>query len=102
LVFRISAASLQIPSSRSRTALADENLRGELAAVLAGHGAFDAFDDRRNGAAVVLKLLGAVVDVDLRGPADVLVVGTFVGLLKASPPAYAVYEDGVALLPASA
>ena len=45
-------------------ALALEHLGGQLATVLSGHGPFDALDDRGCRAAVVLELLGTVVDVD--------------------------------------
>ena len=74
-------------------ALALEDLRGQLAAVLAGHRALHALDDRRDRAAVVLELLGAVDDADAGALADVLVVGALVGVLEAAPPADVVDED---------
>jgi hypothetical protein len=42
---------------------------------------------------IVLELLGAVVDLDARPSADVLVVGTLVGILKPAPAADVVDED---------
>ena len=76
-------------------ALPCEDLGGQLAAVLAGHRALDALDDGGDRAAVVLELLGAVVDVDAGPLADVLVVGALVGVLEAAPAADVVDEDGV-------
>jgi hypothetical protein len=62
-------------------------LAGQLAAVFASHRALDRLDDRRGGAAVVLELLGAILDADARALADVLVVGTLVCILKPAPAA---------------
>src|ERR1035438_907720 len=76
-----------------KAALTDEDLGRELAAILSSHGAFDPFDNRRYGAAVVLKPLSAVVYVDFCAAADVLVIGTLIGILEASPAAYVVNED---------
>jgi hypothetical protein len=41
-----------------QTALPGENFGRELAAVLAGHGSLDAFDDGGDGASIILELLG--------------------------------------------
>ena len=74
-------------------ALPCEDLGRQLAAVLAGHRPLDALDDRGAQAAVVLELLGAVVDRDAGSLADVLVVGALVGVLEAAPAADVVDED---------
>ena len=76
-------------------ALPLEDLGGQLPAVLAGHRALDALDDGRDRAAVVLELLGAVVDADAGALADVLVVGALVGVLEPAPAADVVDEDGL-------
>src|ERR1035441_10475469 len=70
-----------------KVALADKDLGRQFAAVFAGHGALYAFDDCRDRTAVILKLLGTVVDVDLGAAAEVFVVGAFISVLKASPSA---------------
>ena len=77
-----------------QAALAGENLGRELPAVFAGHRALDALDDGRDRAAVVLELLGAVLDGDAGALADVLVVGALVGILESAPAADVVDEDG--------
>ena len=51
-------------------------------------------------AAVVLELLGAVVDGDAGALADVLVIGALVGILEAAPAADVVDEDGREVGPA--
>ena len=71
-----------------------KTFHGQLAAVLRRHHPLDALDDRRRRAAVVLELLGAVVDFDPRTLADVLVVGALVGVLEPAPAAYVVDQDG--------
>ena len=76
-----------------QAALAGEDLGRQLAAVLAGHRPLDALDDRRDRAAVVLELLGAVVDLDAGAAAEVLVVGALVGVLEPAPAADVVDED---------
>src|SRR5262249_6606239 len=58
------------------------------------HGPLDALDDGRGRAAVVLELLGAVVDLDAGALAQVLVVGALVGVLEAAPAADVVDQDG--------
>ena len=55
----------------------------------------DALHDRRDGAAVVHELFGAVVHLDIGVPAGELVRGALVRILKAAPPAHVVHEDGV-------
>lgn len=65
-------------------ALPDEHVGRKLAAVSARHHPFDAFDDRRAGAPVVLELLSTVIDGDVRPVANVLVVCAFIGVLEPS------------------
>src|SRR5262249_41989491 len=67
-------AALAVAGS-DQAALPLKPLGGQLPAVLAGHGPLDALDDGRGRPAVVLELLGAVVDFDAGPPAEVLVVG---------------------------
>src|SRR6202020_1269756 len=74
-------------------ALALEDLRRQLAAVFPAHRPLDALHDRRDGAAVILELLGAVLHDDSGPLADVLVVRALVGILKAPPTADVVGED---------
>src|ERR1039458_4298844 len=64
-----------------------KDLGGKLAAVLTGHGPLHALNDCRNGAAIILKLLGAIVHINLRASANVLVIGALVGILESSPTA---------------
>ena len=68
-------------------ALTGEHLRGKLAAVFPGHGALDAFDDGGDRAAIVVELLGAILDLDAGPLADELVVSAFVRILEAPPTA---------------
>ena len=77
------------------SALACEHLCGELAAVLCGHGAFDALHDRGYRRPVVDELLGAVVHLDPCVAAGELVRCALVGVLEPAPAAYVVDEDGV-------
>src|SRR5204863_9044561 len=59
------------------------------------HRSFDALDDGGNWAAIVLELLGAVLDAYADAFADVFVVGAFVGILEAAPPAHVIDKDGL-------
>jgi len=52
----------------NQPALACEDLGRELAAILASHSPFDAFDDRGHRGTVILKLLGAVGDLNAGTP----------------------------------
>lgn len=74
-------------------ALPDEHVGRKLAAVSARHHPFDAFDDRRAGAPVVLELLSTVIDGDVRPVANVLVVCAFIGVLEPSSAADVVDKD---------
>jgi hypothetical protein len=74
-------------------ALPEEDLGREFAAVLSRHDPFDNLHNHRAGAAVILKLLGAIVEIDLRATTDVLVVGALIGILETAPPAYVVHKD---------
>ena len=79
------AALLETELDQPTSAL--KNLGRKLPAVFAGHRAFDALDDVRGRTAVVLELLGAVVDGDAGTLADVFIVAAFVGVLKTTPAA---------------
>jgi hypothetical protein len=70
-----------------QTALTDEHLRRELPTVFAGHRTLDALYDGRDRTAVVLELLGAVLDRNAGALTDVLVIGALVGVLESSPAA---------------
>ena len=63
--------TLAIPQL-DEAALADEHLPGKFSAVLLGHDAFHVLDDVGPGAAIVLKLFSAVVDLYPRLLADAL------------------------------
>ena len=65
----------------------------ELAAVFTSHDPFDVFEQDRANAAVIVKLFAAIVDTYPRPRANVLVIGTFVRVLKSSPAADAVDQD---------
>src|SRR5690606_38420685 len=67
--------------------LPGKHLGRELAAIFAGHGAFDAFDDGRDRAAIIVVLLGAILPRPPGAPADILVVRGLVGVLEAAPAA---------------
>jgi hypothetical protein len=66
---------------------------GQLATVLACHGAFDALDDGGNRTAVIFELLGAVFDLLVGSTANVFVVGGFICILEPAPPADVIDED---------
>ena len=74
-------------SEFDKATLPDKNLGGKLAAVLTSHGPLHTLNDCRNGAAVILKLLSAIVHIDLCASANVLVIGALVRILEASPTA---------------
>jgi hypothetical protein len=78
-----------------QSALACEHFRGKFAAVLACHRALDAFHDRGDRTSVVLELLRAVLNGDAGALTDVFVVGTFIGILKASPAADVINQYGI-------
>lgn len=63
--------------------------------MLAGHSPFDTFDDRRNWRAVVFKLFGAIGNLDAGPPAAILVVGTFIGILKPAPTTDVVHQNNL-------
>src|SRR5206468_2178874 len=69
-----------------------EHLGGQFAAVFTGHGALDALDNGGSGAAVIFKLLGAVMHFDAGPLAQVFVIRTFIGILKATPAADIVHQ----------
>ena len=72
-----------------------ENLAGQLAAVFASHGAFEALEHCGHRAAVVFELLGAIVHVDPGAPAYIFVIGALVCVLEAAPTADVVDKDDV-------
>lgn len=90
----IAGRSTLTKAQPDQAALAGEDLGGEFPAVFAGHDSFHAFQERRGNAAVIVELLGAVVDGNPRAFTDELVVGTLVGVLEASPTAHVINEDG--------
>lgn len=76
-----------------QAALPGKDLGGQFPAVLSSHGAFDALDDGGSRAAVILELLGAIFDLLVRAPADIFVIGGFIGVLKPAPPADVIDKD---------
>ena len=70
-----------------QAALAGEYLDGQLSAVLAGHHPLHVLDDVRDGAAVVLELLGAELNCYAGPLAEVLVVRGLVRILEPPPAA---------------
>jgi len=73
--------------------LSGEYFGAEFAAVFSRHCPFEALDDGAHGACVVRKVFGAILDGDVLPFALKFVVGCFVRVLKASPPADVVHED---------
>ena len=78
-------------------ALAREHLGGQLAAVLRGHDPLDALDDGGDRAPVVAELLGAVLELDAFAHALLFEVRGLVRVLKSSPSADVVDQDGLEL-----
>src|SRR5262245_32824795 len=87
-------ASSLLEAEFGQPALASEHLRREFAAILTGHCALHTRDDGCAQRAIVLELLCAILNRDPRFLADEFVVGALVGVLKPSPPADVVNEDG--------
>jgi hypothetical protein len=73
--------------------LARKYLGRQLSAVLPGHGALHAFDDGRDWTAVVVELLGAILDLDASLLADELVVSALVRILEAPPTTHIVHQN---------
>src|SRR5262245_7358159 len=69
----------------NETALPNKDFRGQLAAVFRRHRAFYGLDDRGCDTAIVIERLRAVVDLNIRAPADVFVIRTLIGILESSP-----------------
>ena len=80
-------------AERDEAALAREHFCAEFPAVLAGHGALEAFHDRAHWRVVRGELFGAILDGDVGSDAPEFVVRAFVGFLESSPPADVVHED---------
>ena len=72
-----------------------EHLYGEFSTVFTGREPLEALEHRGDRTAIVLELLGAVLDANIGPPADVLVVGALVGILKAPLAANVVDQDHV-------
>ncbi len=89
----IASRSALTKTKFNQSALTGEYLGGQFPAILASHSPFDAFDDRGYRGTVILKLLGAVGDLNAGTPAPVLVIRTFVGILEATPPTDVVDQD---------
>src|SRR5258708_26438569 len=68
-----------------KAALPDEHLGRELAAVLPSHCSLHTLHNCRNRAAVVFKLFCAIMHRNVRASTDVLIICTFVRVLKPSP-----------------
>jgi hypothetical protein len=77
----------------NKPALAVEHLHGKLPAIFAGREPLKAFEHRGNRAAIILELLGAVLNTNVSAPADVFVVGALVGILKPPPAAHVIDEN---------
>jgi hypothetical protein len=69
------------------TALPRKYLDRKLAAVFAGHDPLYVLEEDRTDAAIIVKLLGTIVNSDPCPRANVLVISTFIGILKPSPAA---------------
>ena len=72
-------------SQLDQPALAREYLDRKLPAVFASHDALDGLQQVGADAAVVLELLPAIVNANASAGADVLMIGSFVGLLEEAP-----------------
>jgi hypothetical protein len=80
-------------SERDEPALSGEHLGAELAAVFAGHRAFEAFHHRAHWRVVGGKMFSAILDGDVRPDAPEFVIRSLVGLLEASPAADVVNQN---------
>src|SRR3546814_1410148 len=85
--------SSDLETEADQPALAGENLHRQLTAIFASHRPLHALDDRRAQAAIILELLGAVLNGDPRFPADELVVGALICVLKPAPAAHVLEQD---------
>src|SRR6266436_5277295 len=74
-------------------ALPGKYLDRKLAAVFASHYSLDTLEEDRTDAAIIVKLFAAVVNSDPGARAKVLVVCTFIGILKSPPPAHVIDQD---------
>lgn len=74
-------------------ALTSKYLDRQIAAVFTGHASPQVFSDGGKQAAVILELLGAILDANSGAFAAVLVVGRFVCVLKATPSADVVNQE---------
>jgi len=91
----VSSGAALTETQFDQAALPGEDFDRKLPAVFAGHGAFDALDDGRDGRAVILELLGAIGDIDAGTLADVFVIGAFIRILKPAPAAYVINQNDI-------
>jgi hypothetical protein len=73
--------------------LVREDFSGQLPAVLGSHDSFQILENARYEAAVVVKQLGAIRDLDAGALADELAVGAFVDILKPAPSTDVIDQD---------
>ncbi|MNJ48947.1 hypothetical protein D3C77_441580 [compost metagenome] len=73
--------------------LASKHFDGKLPAVLTSHHAFHAFDDAGNRGAIIDELLGTILNPHTALSAMHFVTGTYIGILKASPPADVIHQN---------
>ena len=83
----ISSRTALAVSKLNQAALPGEDLYRKLAAVFTRHHPLDGFQQVGADAAIVFELLAAIVDADPSTGADMLVVGTFICILKPAPAA---------------
>ncbi len=82
-------------SQWSKFAVPGEYLHRELSAVFAGHRSLHVFNQSRQHAAVIFERFLAVHHLDANLFTEVLVVGGFIGILKATPSANVINQDHV-------
>ena len=73
----------------------EEDLLGELLAVIGRGDPLDVLQDDRREAPVVLELIGAVMDADAGAFADEFVVSAFVDVLESAPAGDVVHQDAI-------
>ena len=78
-----------------QSALPGKDLHRKLPAVFARHDPLDGLQKVRADAAVVFELLAAIVDADPGTGADMLVIGPFISILKPTPAADVIDQNGL-------
>jgi len=91
----ISSRTALAVSKLNQAALPGEDLYRKLAAVFTRHHPLDGFQQVGADAAIVFELLAAIVDADPSTGADMLVVGTFICILKPAPAADVIDQNDV-------